>query len=488
MILKVALRSLAARPVRSAVLGVGFGLGVGVMVTLLGVGDVILRQARAPALAGGGDVIVGSATGRVANAPFVLYTLRPGGPFSGVRALAPSAIDTLYLRHDGRAVPILVRGGIPSAERALGDRETAGTAAWIDTAADRAWLSRDPSAVLRSIDRFHAIPDVPARAASWAEWLYFNGTAGGARFYLTFMTGPETAPGRRGAGVRLQLERDGALTAYSSQAEADADDIVANAPDLTIGNNRVRLVGTDYHITLDLAAEQGHGRVTGEILVHANPDRSVPPFVLQGAGGWVSGYTVPVMSGSMDGELRVENAGPANVAPANAAASAAGGASSRAASIDLSHGSAYHDHNWGFWDGVSWQWGQVQNAGLSFVYGRVRPPAAAADPAHLPGFLGVLGPDGPLAFSTDATIEETNVPGGTRPSRIVVRASGDAFNAELTLDVEQTAITPGRGGGIGGRLDFLQMRALYTVHATIGGRAIAFAAPGSAETFRGPLQ
>src|SRR4029079_12403663 len=91
MILKVALRSLVARPVRTAVLAVGFGLGVGVMVTLLGVGDVILQQARAPALAGGGDVVVGAATGRVANAPFVLYTLRPGGPFAGVRALAPSA-------------------------------------------------------------------------------------------------------------------------------------------------------------------------------------------------------------------------------------------------------------------------------------------------------------------------------------------------------------------------------------------------------------
>jgi hypothetical protein len=61
MIVKVALRSFAARPVRSAVLVVGFGLGVGVMVTLLGVGGVILEQARAPELAGGGDVVVGSA-------------------------------------------------------------------------------------------------------------------------------------------------------------------------------------------------------------------------------------------------------------------------------------------------------------------------------------------------------------------------------------------------------------------------------------------
>ena len=152
---------------------------------------------------------------------------------------------------------------------------------------------------------------------------------------------------------------------------------------------------------------------------------------------------------------------------------------------------AYHDHNWGFWDGVSWQWGQVQHDGLSFVYGRVRPPPDAADPSRVPGFLAVLGPNGPLAFSTDATIEESSAPGplsppeNERPSRIVVRASGDGFDAALTLAVEQTTSTQSRRGGIGGGLDFLQLRAVYTVLVHIGERSIAFTAPGSAETFRG---
>lgn len=462
MIVRVALRSMAARPVRSIVLAVGFGLGVGVMVTLLGVGDVILQQARAPALSGGGDVAIGSVSGRLGNAPAVLYALRPGGPFDGVRALAPSARDTMYLRHDGRSVAIAVRGSIPSADRRLGDRETAGIAAWIDTGADRAWLANDPGEVLRSIDRFHQIPDVPARARSWAEWLYFNGTASGSRFYLTFMTGPETAPGRQTVAVRLQLERGGSLTAYSTTDVAESRELLASAPDLTFGGNRVRLTGTDYLVTLDLPAETGRGRVTGTIVVHGNPDRAVPPFVLQGAGGWVSGYTVPVMGGTMDGELRVDGT-----------------------RLDLTAGSAYHDHNWGFWDGVSWQWGQVQNGGLSFVYGRVRPPADAADPARVPGFLAVLGPNGPLAFSTDASIEESSAPGEEQPSRIVVSAAGDDFNATLTLAVEQMTSTHSRQGGIGGGLDFLQLRAVYTVRARIGDRSIDFTAPGSAETFRG---
>ena len=57
MIVTLALRSLLSRPVRSAVLAGGFGLGVSVMAALLGIGGVILEQARAPQLLGGGDVV-----------------------------------------------------------------------------------------------------------------------------------------------------------------------------------------------------------------------------------------------------------------------------------------------------------------------------------------------------------------------------------------------------------------------------------------------
>ena len=49
--------------------------------------------------------------------------------------------------------------------------------------------------ILRGMDRFHEIPDVPARAASWSEWLYFNGRTGSTRFYLTFFAGPRLASG-----------------------------------------------------------------------------------------------------------------------------------------------------------------------------------------------------------------------------------------------------------------------------------------------------
>ena len=106
-----------------------------------------------------------------------------------------------------------------------------------------AWTSPDPKEVLRSLDRFHAIPDVPARAGSWVEWLYFNGQAGSTRFYLTFLVGPMRENGRRAAGVRLQLDRAGKVENYSEAAEIDADEVLATAPELTIGGAVSALMG-----------------------------------------------------------------------------------------------------------------------------------------------------------------------------------------------------------------------------------------------------
>ncbi len=58
MIGRLALRSLTAHPVRSAVLAAGFGVGVAVMAILLGVAAIVLQQAQSPALVGGGDVLI----------------------------------------------------------------------------------------------------------------------------------------------------------------------------------------------------------------------------------------------------------------------------------------------------------------------------------------------------------------------------------------------------------------------------------------------
>jgi hypothetical protein len=120
---------------------------------------------------------------------------------------------------------------------------------------------------------------------------------------------------------------------------------------------------------------------------------------------------------------------------------------------------------------------------LSFVYGRVYPPADAADPDRVPGFLAALGPDGPLGYSTQLTIDEQNDAG--RPGRIVVRGKSSSLDLALDLTVEDVVATRMGRAFFGAGMDFLQLRASYRVTGSVAGRSIDFTAKGSAETFRG---
>ena len=474
MTVRVALRSLAARPVRSAVLACGFGFGIGVMAGLLGIGEVILEQARSPDLAGGGDVVVSGAAGRVTSARFVMSSVLDAPPLEGrTAAVSPSTGTKLYLVDGGSVIPVDARGGIPSLERALGDPETSGIEAWTDGPVDLDWTEPDPAGVLRAMDLFHPIPDVPERAGSWAEWLYFNGRKHDVRFYLSFIFGPEDEKGRRTSRVRLQLDRGGRMTNYSDTTEVVAAELLATAPDVEIEGSSVRLEGLRYRVNLALYREldgsrssRGQGRpdVTGEIFLDAVPGRSLPPFQVRGAGGWVSGYVVPVLSGSIGGTLEVEGE-----------------------AIDFDGGTGYHDHNWGFWEGVTWQWGQVAGEGLSFVFGRINPPADAVD-HHLPGFMMVLGDDGPVGFSTNVRIAEKFDPETGLPHRITVLADSSTVDLKMALTIEDPVSTRIEGGSSSDEhvaLDFLQMRAAYRVTGHAGDQDLDFTAKGAAETFRG---
>jgi hypothetical protein len=197
--------------------------------------------------------------------------------------------------------------------------------------------------------------------------------------------------------------------------------------------------------------------MTGEIVLDAAPRRSLPPTAIRGAGGWVSGYVVPALAGTMSGMLRV------------------GGEP-----LEFENAVGYHDHNWGFWESVSWQWGQVAHDQISVVYGRVFPPTDVADPSRIPGFLAVLGPDGPLGFSTDVVIDDA------RPGQVEVRARSKALELLLMLTVDETVRTsmamtrlPG-----GPPLNFLQLGGVFHVTGQVADRTIDFSARGSAETFK----
>lgn len=455
MTLRLVLRALAARPVRFGVLSCGFGFGIAVMAALLGVGAVVLEQAKNPALSGGGEIVLTGAAGSIDNARFILASIL-GGPLAPrIRVASPTARQTLYLVQGTAITPLRVTGGIPSREHALGDPEVA-SPLWSDSADDRAWIDPGPGELLRAIDRFHSIPDAPRWADSWAEWWYFNGRSadGATRFYLTLRAGPRTPGSRRSGAVWLQLERGGRTANFARSGEVADAALPTRGGTLELVGGRAVLDGLRYTIDLDLG--DGAGRLRGRIVLDATPGNSAPPVELRGTQAWVSGYTVPVLSGKLGGVLDV------------------GGER-----IALDGWSGYHDHNWGFWQGVTWQWGQVAGDDLAFVYGRVRPPPEAADPARVPGLLAVIGRDGPLAFASGIRIEEDERPGAGRPEAIRVHAEGSDLALDLELAVANVIRTAGP------QASFFQLRGAYRVRGTVAGRTVDFTAPGSAETFRG---
>jgi hypothetical protein len=105
----------------------------------------------------------------------------------------------------------------------------------------------------------------------------------------------------------------------------------------------------------------------------------------------------------------------------------------------------------------------------------------------------VVGPGGPLAYTTDVTITETNDPRG-QPRTITVTGRGNDVDLQLRFDVESmvtrrgaTSAAPGATGldTLSNTLDFFQLRGTYNVTGRAADRKIDFSAPGSAETFRG---
>jgi hypothetical protein len=101
---RLALRSLTAHPIRSAVLAAGFGVGVAVMAILLGVAEIVLDQAKAPALVGGGDVVIRLAP-EVPARLLLTGTLQADALRTRIRAAAPSHTSRLYLIRGAGSVP-----------------------------------------------------------------------------------------------------------------------------------------------------------------------------------------------------------------------------------------------------------------------------------------------------------------------------------------------------------------------------------------------
>lgn len=467
MIFRLALAELRNRPGRALFLLGGYSLGVAVMVVLLAVGEAMLNQARDAELVGGGDVVVVPAgisaemlkSGGVSSlflgidhARFLHRNLLEsprGREDFGIEGVSP-LLDgkQVELFTGGRRIAAIAAGEIPSRAQAAGAVPKLLSGGWRDSDADRRWLNPSRDELYREIDRFH-IP--PVRDSTWAEWHYFNVVLSERRWvYVTLMVAGEVGvPGRWGGRILLTVrEPDGTHRSLTRDLPGEQVRFDTASPDLRFGERAyVRMRDGVYRVVADAEGVRVDLRVTPA------PRRYFPPTEL-GGSELVSGYVTPALYATADGTVCAPVCEPVRGAQ------------------------SYHDHNWGVWRDVSWEWGSASDARMSLLYGVVRGGGAGTEGlfAYLVDERGVRGVFRPGAVQF-GEMQPATVAG--RTVRVPRRFAFQDARQELQVDVEVAAVHV-TDMNRAERRYFVQMRGAATVreHGKIVGRL-----PGFFETY-----
>ncbi|HKV44946.1 MAG TPA: hypothetical protein VJT32_09785, partial [bacterium] len=312
-----------------------------------------------------------------------------------------------------------------------------------------------------------------AAGATWAEWDYFNfvDPATGAYGYLTILAGGE---GRGGVLIRIKRPRRPVedLTLPAAVRPGDLSYASANQ---RVGPARVENIGGRYRVTVD------DPRAHIDLWLTPVPGSYLPPGESAG-GSTISGYVVPAVRGWASGEVRTAEGG-----------------------LHLAHVPAYHDHNWGTWRGVTWEWGEAGGDAGAILYGALHVAHAERGPAERPAVLFVWGParahgaGGFLAAFRVRAIHYSGWHPGPRLAGRRVRVPG-AVTLEAAAGADEITVRIRVRDALASLLDrtgpsataatrpapttaFLQLRGLGTIRGTIDGRPIGFSAEVAAETF-----
>ncbi len=495
MIGLLAFRNLAFRPWRSVFLLAGYGVGVAVMIVLLSIGEALLTQARDERLVGGGEITVlpegidvevmktgglGGLFFSIANAGFIHRQLL-GSPrlADAVTAVSPQIEDKLlYLRVNGRDIPVRGSGEIPSATRAVGAAPEILTGVWDDDALDRRWLAPTPAELRHDIDRFHMPPADLPRADSWGEWHYFNVlSADGRRWaFVSLIVGGDVRGDEWGGQVLVTThEQGGGSRRFSAIVPRDRVRFSTTDADLTIGSSTVTVLPDGRYSVHAVAREVGgSATLTADLIVSPAAGAYFPGASL-GTGDFVSGYAVAALRADATGSICV---------------------SGRCERYEGAQ--SYHDHNWGVWSGVTWEWGATRAGAFTILYGRVNPPERLD--AASPLFLFLVDSLGFRSLFRPATVRYTEgrttiVDGRTVrvPARAVLAdARGrDTIRVELEIedasatDMRRSAVERGEPGEALMRTPyFVQMKGIARLSGRVGGKVVQGEGRGFFETYR----
>jgi hypothetical protein len=504
----IALRSLASRPWRSLFLLFGYALGVGVMIVLLAIGEALLTQARDERLVGGGEITVlpsgldvevmktggvGGLFFSIDNARFIYRQLLTAPRLSrSVRVAAPQITrKLLYLRAHGSEYPVLATGEVPSRSEALGAVPPLAAGEWRDDAGDLGWISPTPYQLYSEVDRFHLPPDGIADPETWGEWHYFNVLSADRRrwAFISYIVGGDVRGEEWGGQVAITLRtRGGSTRRFATEVPSDSIHFSTETPDLTMGRATVRLLPVDsasaaaapgrnasYEIHARAREEGGSATVTVDLVVRPVPGALFPCATLA-SGEFTSGYAVPGLRANASGTICVAG---------------------KCERYDSAQ--SYHDHNWGVWRGVRWEWGATRAGPYTLLYGRVEPPGDSASRPPLfvylvdsLGFRALFRPR-EISYVDDRTVTVDGRAIRVPSSAVMVDARGrDTIRVELTIEDAIATDTRGslieRGETRAARMlatpYFVQMKGRARISGVVDGQPLRGEGEGFFETYR----
>ena len=482
MIRRLVWASVRHRSGRSALLLGGYALGVGVTIVLLSVGQAMVDQARDRTLFGGGDLIVlprgidletlrtggtSSMYFAVEQAPLLYREVLAGTRFDDrIAAVAPWIDDELlYLETDTALVAISAGAAIPDLAGALDAAPDLLAGNWADLDADHRWRSPSAAEFLGSIDAMHLPGGPAAQDTTWAEWHYFNILLPDSGWlYLTYMVAGAVPEGRwegRILATRVVPE-PAAVRAYFLAVEPAQVAFAAGHPDLAMGSSSVTLQpdGT-YRLLARVPADGGGTPLTVDLTVSERTRRHLPPVDI-GSTDFTSGYTVPLLDGRATGQICE---GP------------------RCDRLDDVR--TYHDHNWGTWSRVTWDWGQATAGPYSVLYGGVTRTGEGPEVARGGRFLYLADEDG---FAGVFTIREISnrwpgAEGEGSPEAVAIHAVNGRDSLALNVSMDHAHVTAVPVFRQGSDALFHQMRGTLELSGRLFGDAVRETGDGFFETW-----
>jgi hypothetical protein len=356
----------------------------------------------------------------------------------------------LYARNQqGQIETVFGSGSIPDQEKKMKGI----VLPWKNNPQDDQWLHPVASEFYHEIDHFH-LPSVNSpNPDHWAEWHYFTFESRGFYGYLSMMLAGDVLKGTAIWIVRLQMVEDGNYRRYSTMIPAAKDQLPLQKVDYSVGNSKIRFSKDHYEISLNFKDKIP---ISASLNYYPAPNLYFPPAYLARTSSFESGYVIPAIRGKYEGVLNI--------------------GTSR---YEFNGLNGYHDHNWGIWQKIEWNWGHAYSDQYAILFGEIfldgKSKGLFASVFDNKGFLSIFRPDGILFSDFRQRSEGIEVPMQLHMKQQKPFTSLEVIGKAKSLIVNPVAESKG--------LYFIQYKMNYNIMLEIDGKRVSFPAQGNAETY-----